>query len=224
MAVSTMSRCAPSAGATTVSRRARVHASTSKPTSFVRASRQRSVSAAAAYRAGAWNDGSADAMVNMMNDVAKAWKAAQTGSGYDYSRGRCNPCNPGSKQHSSNPNRKPSLPYDVFQNDSSYQLFVDIPGLAKPDLKIRVSNLKSDKVQGSSPRVLTISGERQAPLQEGYVQKQRLFGGFENMWELPADAESEGISAKVTDGVLIVTVPKKQQQPEVDDSQEVFIS
>jgi HSP20 family protein len=163
-------------------------------------------------------------MLNFMNDVAKAWKAQ---SGYNYNRSRCNPCNPGYSTSAGSPNavqRKPSLPYDVIQNNDSYQVFVDIPGLAKPDLKIRVSNPKSDKVQGASPRMLTISGERQAPLQEGYMQKQRLFGGFENVWELPLDAETEGINAKVTDGVLTVTVPKKQAQPEVDDSQEIFIS
>jgi HSP20 family protein len=159
-------------------------------------------------------------MLNFMNDVAKAWKAQ---SGYNYNRSRCTP----GYSAGGSPNtaqRKASLPYDVIQNDTSYMLFVDIPGLAKPDLKIKVSNPKTDKVQGTSPRMLTISGERQAPLQEGYVQKQRLFGGFENVWELPADVETQGISAKVTDGVLTVTVPKKQQQPEVDDSQEIFIS
>lgn len=164
--------------------------------------------------------------MDIINDVAKAWKAAQTGYASNQ-RSRPNPCNPGYKTNSNSNNyqrRKPTLPYDLVQNSATYQLFIDIPGLAKADLKIKVSNSKSDKVQGSSPRVLTISGERQAPLQEGYVQKQRLFGGFENVWELPADAESDGISAKVTDGVLTVTVPKKQQQPEQDDSQEIFIS
>lgn len=156
---------------------------------------------------------------NLINDVAKAWKATQ--AGYTPNRARCNPCNPSSTAHPSS-HRKPSLPVDVLRSETTYQLFIDIPGLSKPDLKIKVSNPKS-KDQGSNPRILTISGERQAPLQEGYVQKQRLFGGFENVWQLPVDADTEGITAKVTDGVLTVTVPRKQQQ-EVDDSQEIFIS
>ena len=51
------------------------------------------------------------------------------------------------------------------------------------------------------------------------------FGSIEWRWQLPEDAESEGISAKVAAGVLTITVPKKQPQPEPqDEQQDIFIA
>jgi HSP20 family molecular chaperone IbpA len=41
---------------------------------------------------------------------------------------------------------------------------------------------------------------------------------------LPEDAGSKGIGAKVTMGVLTVTVPRKQPEPTLDDAQEIHIS
>jgi HSP20 family protein len=50
-----------------------------------------------------------------------------------------------------------------------------------------------------------------------------MYGPFSRSWTLPEDADSEGISAKVSEGVLTITVPKKQPEPEVDDAQEISI-
>jgi HSP20 family protein len=58
---------------------------------------------------------------------------------------------------------------------------------------------------------------------EGFSQKERMYGPFSRSWTLPEDADSEGISAKVSEGVLTITVPKKQPEPEVDDAQEISI-
>jgi HSP20 family protein len=106
------------------------------------------------------------------------------------------------------------LALDVVSTDGFYLLFADVPGLAKSDLSIKLSK----------ERVLSLSGERKAPVDEGYSQRERRFGAFERAWSLPEDAESEGISAKVTEGVLTITVPKKQPEPVVDDAQDIAIA
>jgi HSP20 family molecular chaperone IbpA len=113
-----------------------------------------------------------------------------------------------------NSSNRPSLPLDVVSTDGFYIVYADVPGLAKADLSIKLSK----------ERVLTLSGERKRPVQEGFTQQERAAGPFSRSWPLPEDADSEGISAKVSEGVLTITVPKKQPEPEVDDAQEIIIN
>ncbi len=115
---------------------------------------------------------------------------------------------------SSGDSSSPSLPLDVVSTEGFYLVYADIPGLSKADLSIKLSK----------ERVLTLSGERRRPVEEGFTQQERAAGPFSRSWPLPEDADSEGISAKVSEGVLTVTVPKKQPEPEVDDSQEININ
>jgi HSP20 family protein len=97
-----------------------------------------------------------------------------------------------------------NLPIDVIEDELRYTLFADVPGLNKPDLSIRLSK----------DNVLTISGERKVVSEEGVLSQERPVGPFKRQWTLPEDADSAAISAKVTDGVLSITVGKKVKEPE----------
>jgi HSP20 family protein len=165
------------------------------------------------------------------------------GGGYTFKNGRSTASpNQSSKPHTSSSAGTPSLPLDVVSAGDFYLLYADVPGLAKSDLSIKLNGPNKE------PRVLKISGQRTAPYQQqqqqqneeqgdksvdsssnSVVQQQRVFGSFGSSWELPADADSEGISAKVSEGVLTVTVPKKQQQPpqpteDEEDGQDIFVA
>jgi HSP20 family molecular chaperone IbpA len=142
-----------------------------------------------------------------------------TRSGYVYGSGRCRP-NKSSQhqQQQQGESSTPQLPLDVADApEGFYTLYADIPGLSKADLSIKLSQ----------ERVLTISGERKPAYYDASTlqQQERAVGSFERRWQLPEDAESEGISAKVADGVLTITVPKKQPQPEPEEEQQdIFIA
>lgn len=105
----------------------------------------------------------------------------------------------------------PGLALDVVETEDKYSLYADVPGLAKPDLSIRLSK----------DNVLSISGERNPVAEEGFVAKERAVGSFKREWPLPDNADGAVISAKVTDGVLLITVGKKVQEPEQDEGAEI---
>jgi HSP20 family protein len=162
--------------------------------------------------------------------MAKQWKETGSvsgrvywpGGGVEFGPNRCKPGNNSTNQQQQQQQQQgkastPALPLDVADApEGFYTLYADVPGLSKADLSIKLSK----------ERVLTISGERKAPLADVSLQQQeRVLGSFERRWQLPEDAESEGISAKVADGVLTITVPKKQPEPEpVDESEDIFIA
>jgi HSP20 family protein len=169
----------------------------------------------------AWPLPSLQRMMSEMERMSKQWREAGKvsggffwpGGGFNYRAESAGAPSDASAPNSSSAN-SPSLPLDVVSTDGFYLLYADVPGLAKADLSIKLSK----------ELVLTLSGERKPPVDEGFTQQERAAGPFSRSWPLPEDADSEGISAKVSEGVLTITVPKKQPEPEVDDSQEISIN
>lgn len=93
----------------------------------------------------------------------------------------------------------PSL--DVFEYADRYELRLDIPGVAKGDLKLQLEN-----------GVLTIEGERKAPeLPEGVsARTERWSGKFTRSLALPEDADHAQVEAKLDNGVLALVVKKAE--------------
>jgi len=93
----------------------------------------------------------------------------------------------------------PSL--DIKDNDKNYLINIEIPGVAKEDVDIRVDGNR-----------LTISGEKKQEKKEekeNYHCIERRYGSFERVLTLPKDANSDNIDAKFKDGVLTVTIQRK---------------
>ena len=81
-------------------------------------------------------------------------------------------------------------PVDVREEESRFVVQVDLPGVDKKDIEITAEK-----------GVLTLKGERTER------------GTFVRRFTLPENAQAEAISAKHTNGVLEVTIPK---QPKVE--------
>lgn len=113
-----------------------------------------------------------------------------------------------------------NTPMDVKELPSGViVLAVDMPGVSLPDVKVQV--------EGGN--VLTISGERKHPAEDGqhqqqqqgadggtsekqgvkYLRMERRMGKFMRRFPLPESADLESIRAEYKDGVLTVTVDKK---------------
>jgi HSP20 family protein len=97
---------------------------------------------------------------------------------------------------------------DWVERDDAHILKADIPGLTKEDVKVQLEN----------DRTLQISGERKhEEVKKGdtWHAVERSHGKFLRRFKLPDDAQTDSVSAKVEDGVLVVTVPKTQiKKPE----------
>lgn len=90
---------------------------------------------------------------------------------------------------------------DIIEDETKYYLHIELPGIAKEDVKISVNE----------ERVLTIKGEKKAT--EGrennsFLRTERVFGTFSRAFILPENLDLEKISAKYSDGVLELSLPK----------------
>jgi HSP20 family protein len=91
---------------------------------------------------------------------------------------------------------------EVTEDKNQYLFKLDLPGLAKDQIKIEFSD-----------QVLTLSGERK---QERHEESKRQhlsefsYGSFLRSFSIPGPVHSENITATYDHGVLQVSVPKSE--------------
>ena len=92
---------------------------------------------------------------------------------------------------------------DVSEEEQRFVVHVDLPGVDKKDIEITAEK-----------GVLTIKGERRSEVKSNdktYERVERVAGTFVRRFTLPETAQAEGITAKQTNGVLEVSIPKQPQ-------------
>lgn len=93
---------------------------------------------------------------------------------------------------------------DVTDTGDAYKLEAELPGFNKDDIKIDIEN-----------DCLTISAERSMENKEedkrSFVKRERYYGSFSRSFDI-SGINADAIEASYTDGVLTLTMPKKQEQ------------
>jgi HSP20 family protein len=90
---------------------------------------------------------------------------------------------------------------NIVDNESDFTLEVAAPGLQKEDFNIEVKNDK-----------LTIWTEvRKQENAKKYARKEFGFGNFKRTFTLSDKVDTDNISARYTDGILYVVLPKIAQ-------------
>lgn len=93
---------------------------------------------------------------------------------------------------------------DITEDEKEYEITVDLPRIARADVKVVVEN-------GS----LIIRGERKRETEHKDKKVHRIersYGSFHRSFSLPDDADGNGVSASFKDGVLRVSLPKNEEK------------
>ena len=106
---------------------------------------------------------------------------------------------------------------DIKELDGHYEMDVDLPGFRKEDVNIELKD-----------GYLTITAQTQSESEdkdeEGtYVRKERFSGKCSRTFYVGDDIEEDDIKAKFEDGVLKIAVPKKQEQPKLEEKKTIAI-
>lgn len=92
---------------------------------------------------------------------------------------------------------------DVKETDKDYTVHAEIPGVSKDDIHVtldgNVVTLRAEVKQQDS----TTKGEK-------VLRSERYFGAVSRSFQLPLDIDQAQSKAKYDNGVLTLTLPKKQ--------------
>ena len=91
---------------------------------------------------------------------------------------------------------------DVTENDRAFTIMAELPGMDKDKINITVHN-----------DLLIITGERSGKegKEEKVIWSERNFGSFSRSFKLPETIDKSGVSADYKNGLLSVTLPKKEE-------------
>lgn len=92
---------------------------------------------------------------------------------------------------------------DIYETEHELVVKADLPEVDPKDLDVRVEN-----------NVLTIRGERKFEKkvnEENYLRVERSYGTFARSFTLASTVNSEAIKADYENGVLTLTIPKREE-------------
>ncbi len=94
---------------------------------------------------------------------------------------------------------------DIVETDKVIEISAELSGADEKDIEVVIEN-----------GMLTIRGEKRAESEdEGktFHRMERSYGSFQRSLALPEQVEDDKIKARLENGVLLVTVPKKNGGP-----------
>ncbi len=98
-------------------------------------------------------------------------------------------------------NMAPAL--DMVENADDFVVTVDLPGVNQDDVDLSVAD-----------NVLTIKGEKKGGSEseeKNYYRKESWEGSFQRTVSLPQGVDADNVHAEMKDGVLSITLPKREE-------------
>ena len=92
---------------------------------------------------------------------------------------------------------------DIYETPNELVVKADLPDVNEKDIDVRVEN-----------NLLTIRGERKfekSVSEENFLRVERAYGSFSRSFSLPNTVNPEAIRAEYKNGVLNVTLPKREE-------------
>jgi HSP20 family protein len=92
---------------------------------------------------------------------------------------------------------------DIYENKEQIVLEAELPGMKREDFDLSIEN-----------SVITLRGQRQFEKKDesdNYHRVERAYGTFTRSFTLPNTVSAEGANAEYKNGVLRVTLPKREE-------------
>ena len=106
---------------------------------------------------------------------------------------------------------------DVKENENGYELYIDLPGFKKEDVQ---AELKEGYL---TINAATKNGKDEKDGSGKYIRRERFYGSCSRSFYVGEAVGQEEIKAKFEDGILKVTIPKKDAVPEVEEKKYIAI-
>jgi HSP20 family molecular chaperone IbpA len=106
---------------------------------------------------------------------------------------------------------------DIREHENGFELDIDLPGYKKEDVKAQLKD-----------GYLTISAESKQDNDEKdekgkFIRRERYYGTCSRSFYVGEDITEDDIKAKFENGILKISVPKKEAKPEVEENKYIAI-
>jgi len=89
---------------------------------------------------------------------------------------------------------------DVTESDDAFHIEIELPGVKKKDINVEANGQE-----------LVVTGDIKKKERKGVLRRStRRTGSFEYRLRLPGEIDTEKINARISDGMLDITVPKAE--------------
>ena len=106
---------------------------------------------------------------------------------------------------------------DIRESDTGYELEMDLPGFRKDENK---ASLRDGYLTISAAKGL----DKDEKDKEGkYIRQERYAGAMSRSFYVGDEVKQEDVKAKYEDGILKLTIPKKDAKPEVETKKHISI-
>ena len=103
-----------------------------------------------------------------------------------------------------------SLPaVNISESETAYLLELAAPGLNKEDFKL---NVQANRLVISAKKEAVKEQEEKAENSVKYTRKEFSFTDFQRAFTLPKNVDASKVEATYTNGILTVSVPKKEEE------------
>ena len=92
---------------------------------------------------------------------------------------------------------------DIYEEDNNYVMKAELPGVKKEDIKVDIKD-----------NVLILKAEKKFEKKvekENYISLERNYGTYTRNFTLPENMDTDHIKASFKDGVLELTLPKREE-------------
>lgn len=92
---------------------------------------------------------------------------------------------------------------DIYESENEIVLEAELPGMKRDDFEVSIEN-----------NVITLKGERsfeKKDERDNYHRVERAYGSFTRSFSLPRSVSADSTVADFKDGILRVTLPKKEE-------------
>lgn len=101
-----------------------------------------------------------------------------------------------------------AMAMDITEHEDNFQILANLPGLKKDNVKISVHD--------NQLMIEAVCDEKKEEKKGTVYRCERYSGSYRRNLMLPENADINKISAKMEDGVLDLTIPKKEPSPKKD--------
>ena len=106
---------------------------------------------------------------------------------------------------------------NITETNGSFEIELAAPGMTKDDFSIHLTDnntleLKMEKKQSNEEK----------KDDKSYLRKEFSYQSYAQTFTLPDTVASDAIKATMADGILTITLPKKEEKPKVDKMIEIL--